>query len=146
MKYKTLYILPFLILLLACSNNTTNDKNRIALAKVNDTYLYEDDLTDIVPDGTSVKDSIELLKKYVNNWVREMLIVQKAEDNLPSEQKNVEKQLQDYRNSLITYAYEKELVKQKLDTTLTNEEVELYYTNNKADFELKDNIIKVVYH
>ena len=145
MKNKITYIFLLTILLVACNKNT-NNTSKVAVAKVNDSYLYEEDLTDIVPDGTSAKDSIVLLKKYVDNWVREILVVQKAEENLTNEQKNVEKQLQDYRNSLITYSYEKELVKQKLDTTLTNEEVELYYTNNKADFELKDNIIKVVYH
>ena len=145
MKFKLKYIHPILLSLFACGDTTTKDNNRIAIAKVKDAYLYEDELTDIVPDGTSTKDSIELLKKYVDNWIREILVVEKAEENLSVEQKNVEKQLQDYRNSLITYAYEKELVKQKLDTTVTNEEVELYYNNNKADFELKDNIIKVMY-
>lgn len=108
-------------------------------------YLYQDDIGNIVPRGTSAKDSIELVKKFIDNWVRETLVIQKAEDNLDESQKNVEKQLEAYRNSLITYTYEKELVKQKLDTTVTNEEIEQYYNTNKSNFELKDNIIKVIY-
>lgn len=107
--------------------------------------MYQDDIKGIVPVGTSAKDSVELIKKFIDNWVKESLVVQKAESNLTDEQKNVEKQIQDYRNSLITYAYEKELVKQKLDTVISNEEIEQYYNNNQADFELKDNIIKVIY-
>jgi hypothetical protein len=46
---------------------------------------------------------------------------------------------------LITYAYENELVKQKLDTTVADQEIEKYYTSNASDFQLKDNIIKVIY-
>lgn len=143
---RNLFIYLFVIVLLtACSSAPVKDKNRLAIARANNAYLYADDIIDIVPKGTATKDSIELTKQYIDNWVRESLVIQKAEDNLGDEQKNVEKQLQDYRNSLITYAYEKELVKQKLDTVVSSSEIETYYNNNKADFELKDNIIKVIY-
>ncbi len=144
MKFNYLYIL-ILLVFFACNTKLNKDQNRVAIARANNAYLYEDDIKDIVPIGTSSKDSIDLLKKYIDNWVRESLVIQKAENNLTDEQKNVEKQLQDYRNSLITYVYEKELVKQKLDTLITNEEIEKYYNENQGDFELKDNIIKVIY-
>lgn len=134
-----------LTLLFACGSTAEKDQNRVAIARANNEYLYQDDIMDIVPVGTPAKDSAELMRKYIDNWVRESLVTQKAESNLGDEQKNVDKQLRDYRNSLITYTYEKELVKQKLDTVVTDAEIEEYYNNNKADFELKDNIIKVVY-
>jgi len=53
--------------------------------------------------------------------------------------------LEEYRNSLLTYAYESELIRQKLDTSVTEKEVAVYYEQNKKNFELKDNIIKVIY-
>ncbi len=129
----------------SCKTESDKDQNRIAIAKANNEYLYTDEIKDIVPQGTVAKDSAELIKKYIDNWIHESLVIQKAENNLNDEQKNVEKQLKDYRNSLITYAYEKELVKQKLDTIITDSEIEVYYNNNQSDFELKDNIIKVIY-
>jgi hypothetical protein len=131
--------------LYSCKTESDKDQNRIAIAKANNEYLYTDEIKDIVPQGTVAKDSAELIKKYIDNWIHESLVIQKAENNLNDEQKNVEKQLKDYRNSLITYAYEKELVKQKLDTIITDSEIEVYYNNNQSDFELKDNIIKVIY-
>jgi hypothetical protein len=135
-----------LVLLIAsCGDAVEKDQDRTAIAKANNEYLYADEISNLVPAGTPAKDSLELLKKYIDNWIRESLVIQKAELNLTDEQKNVEKQLQDYRKSLITYTYEKELVKQKLDTIVSNEEIEQYYNNNQADFELKDNIIKVIY-
>lgn len=144
MLQRITYILS-LILLFACGTTAEKDQNRVAVARANNEFLYLDDIKDIVPKGTPAKDSAELISKYIDNWIRESLVTQKAESNLGDEQKNVEKQLRDYRNSLITYTYEKELVKQKLDTVVTDAEIEEYYNNNKADFELKDNIIKVVY-
>ena len=135
----------FLLLIVSCTENSTKEDNGELIARAGSAFLYKDNIHDIIPYGTSSKDSLERLKKYIDSWVREALVIQKAEDNLTDEQKNVEKQLQDYRNSLITYAYEKELVKQKLDATVSNEEIEQYYNNNRNNFELKDNIIKVVY-
>lgn len=134
-----------LILLSSCGSNAEKEKNRVAIARANNEYLYADEITGLVPAGTPAKDSIELLKKVIDNWVHESLVIQKAENNLTDEQKNVQKQLEDYRKSLITYAYEKELVKQRLDTVVSNAEIEQYYNNNPSDFELKDNIIKVIY-
>ncbi len=144
MLQRITYLL-LLTFLFSCSSNAEKDQDRVAVARANNEYLYQDDIIDIVPAGTPTKDSAELIKKYIDNWIRESLVTQKAESNLGDDQKNVEKQLRNYRNSLITYTYEKELVKQKLDTIVTDAEIEEYYNNNKADFELKDNIIKVVY-
>lgn len=130
-------------LFLSC--NFKKEEHKTLIGKTNDVYLYLEDIGDIIPKGTSPKDSLAILKKYVKNWIHETLLIQKAEDNLTEEQKNVEEQLQEYRNSLITYIYEKELIRQYLDTVVTNEEIEKYYETHKSDFELKDNIIKVVY-
>ncbi|MCC6690770.1 MAG: hypothetical protein IT235_04490 [Bacteroidia bacterium] len=121
------------------------DKHADALARVYENYLYTDDVKGIVPKGLKPEDSIALVKKYINGWIAENLILHKAEQNLTEEQKNVDKQIKDYRNSLITFAYERELIKQKLDTVITSEEIETYYSQNKNNFELKDNIIKVLY-
>lgn len=142
---RVFFILSLIIILYSCGTTSEKENERVAVARANNEYLYLDEIRDIVPAGTNSKDSAELLSKYIDNWIRESLVTQKAESNLGDEQKNVEKQLKDYRNSLITYTYEKELVKQKLDTVVSETEIEEYYNNNQADFELKDNIIKVLY-
>jgi len=88
-----------------------------------------------------------LVKSYLDNWIRQHLILHKAELNLTDKSRyiGIEKQLQDYRTSLINYAYKKELIRQKLDTVVTGIEIEDYYNDNLKNFELKDNIIKVIY-
>ena len=136
------------LFLFSCKPSKKEEENRTPLAHVYDLYLYETDIADLVPKGSTSQDSVLLVKRYINNWVREKLLIKKAEDNLTDTLKEVmdiDKKLEDYRNSLITYAYESELVRQKLDTFVTDEEIQKYYDKNQNNFELKDNIIKVKY-
>lgn len=161
---KTAYRLPIfqatLLLILSltissCDLVTRKSKEK-PLARVFDRYLYPSDIEQTIPPfgrqrlaeddlGTQAKDSLELVQNYINKWVGQTLLLKRAELNLPDNLKNVEKQLDDYRTSLIIYAYERELVNQKLDTLVTLREIEEYYSANKKNFELKDYIVKVLY-
>jgi hypothetical protein len=140
-KYLLLIILS--VYFISCGSSGKRDKGIVA--KVYDEYLYKTDLMGLVPSRTSSKDSISIIRKYINNWIKQKLVIHNAESNLTSKQKDFEKQLDDYRNSLIVFAYEKELVRQKLDTNVTEEDIKTYYEKNKNNFLLKDNIVKVWY-
>jgi hypothetical protein len=120
-----------------------SQKNDEEIARVGKKILYRPDLTDLIPAGTNEKDSISITTKYVEDWVLQQLILRKAELNLPAQEKDFRKQLEDYRNSLIIYQYESYLIRQNLDTNVTDREIEDYYETNKQNFELKDNIVQV---
>ncbi len=115
------------------------------LARVYDQYLYAEELSSIIPSGVSSEDSLLLVTNYVNNWVKQQLLIKKAELNLPDEKKDVQAQLDQYRNSLILYLYQEELVKQRLDTVIKQNELLTYYEENKQNFALKENILRAVY-
>jgi len=140
---KKLLFISIIIFLFSCKGS--GNKENGAVAEVHGDYLYKTELIGIVPSGTSSKDSISIVKNYINNWIKQRLVIHNAENNLSSKQKNFDKQLEDYRNSLVVFAYEKELVRQKLDTIVTDAEIKTYYEKNKNDFLLRDNIIKVNY-
>lgn len=115
------------------------------IARVYDRYLYASQLEEIVPAGTARNDSMAIIKQYVENWIQREAILKKAEDNLTDEQKFVDRQLEEYRNSLIAYNYESELVRQKLDTSITEKEIQQYYNENPNHFLLKSNIVQAYY-
>ncbi len=133
-------------LLLSCNlfRAKTSGKEH-AVARVYDKYLYRDDLKGIIPIGTSTNDSLEITSAYINNWVRQELLLKQAEDNLESTNRDFTKQIEQYRNSLIIYAYESELVKQKLDTVVPMSEIEDYYKKNQDNFYLRENIVLASY-
>ena len=135
---------PVLLLLGSCFGGANKSSENV-LAMVGNEYLYESDVEGIVPPGIPVKDSISFIRNYINTWVSQRLFLEKAEKNLRDEDMKFEKQLDEYRNSLIIYKYESELVKQNLDTVVTDEEIDVYYKANLANFQLKNNIVKVYY-
>jgi len=142
---KILRTLLYGILMLLAFSACKRDNKKAPLARVGDKYLYVNDLKAIVPKNMSPHDSILLCKSYINKWVHTQLMVQQAEKSLSAEKLNFDKQLEEYRNSLITYQYETEYVKQHLDTVVEDQNIELYYQHHLKDFELKENIVKVVY-
>ncbi len=141
-----LYLLSiaFTLLLVQC-NFFNDDGKEKPLARVYNDYLYVSDIQELFKGDITEEDSIVLLKNYINNWIRQKLLLKIAEKNLSPEQKNFDKQLAEYRNSLIIYTYETELVRQKLNIDVTEQAIEKYYTENKENFLLKDNIVKVTY-
>jgi len=140
---KYIFIILALFALASCSSS--KEKKGDVVARVYDEYLYKSDLAGLVPKGTPAKDSLATVKSFIDNWIKTKLLIHNAEKNLSSDQKDFDKQLEEYRNSLILYTYEKELIRQKLDTTVSDSAITKFYESNKAEFLLKDNIVKVWY-
>ena len=129
------------LLLYSCgSDHNAGDR---VVAEAYGEKLYWSDLRPVIPAGTAREDSVALARRFLENWARDRVMLHKAEENLDQSQLNVEAQLKDYRESLINFAYEQALVEQNLDTVVTDEAVKDYYEKNLANFQLKDNIVRV---
>lgn len=115
------------------------------LARVFDSYLYPSDMADVVPEGTLEKDSVILAKRHIDTWVRDQLMLGRAEQALTEEQKDFEKQLAEYHRSLLIYSFRQKLLHQKLDTIISAEEIQSYYDENSSNFILGQDIIKGTY-
>ncbi|MFZ5431746.1 MAG: hypothetical protein ACOZDD_16080 [Bacteroidota bacterium] len=132
-------------LLVAASCNIGFDRDKIPLAKVGDKTLYLDDLRSVLPSGLSYDDSIMMAEDYIKKWVMNELLVKKAEENLSPSQKDMAKELMEYRNSMLTYRYKMELMFQKLDTLVDEREMKSYYDQNKDNFILGRDIVKAIF-
>lgn len=117
-----------------------SDKSNPKIARVGEAYLFQSDIDELTFE-LSPEDSAEVANTYIDTWVKEQLLLQKAMQNLSENQIDFEQQLEDYRNSLVIYAYENELIKQKLDTNVTMSQVERYFKDNISNFELRQDIV-----
>ena len=142
---KLFYILLVIFVFTGCKNYNKPVK-RVAIAKVRDAVLYYDEIPQLFQTGTSGTDSIAIIKNYINKWAKKELLFQKAEDNLSPELKNeIEKQLQETRSNLVIYQYQRQLMLEKMDTVISEEELENYYTANEKSFMLNSNIVKALF-
>lgn len=138
--------LTITLFLFICSCSLVNkEAEEQVLARVEDKSLFISDIEGIVPVNASADDSSLIINNYIQKWVKDNLILKKAELNLKESQKDFQKQLEDYRSSLIVYSYEKELIKQRLDTVVLGHEIQDFYDNNNQNFELRNDIVKVIY-
>jgi hypothetical protein len=141
--FKQLFFsLCVIVLLASCGGN---NQEGISVARVYDKTLSLKELQQALPIGLSKKDSTSFAKDFIDQWIKRNVVLKRAESNLTENQKDVSQQLEDYRVSLLIFAYERELIRQKLDTTISPSEIELYYKQNSANFELRSNIIRLKY-
>lgn len=115
------------------------------VAKVGSHKLYASELASYIPDSASPEDSTRLALQYINTWASDQLFNDVAERELSKTEKNVDKELEDYRHSLLKYRYEQKYVNQRLDTAVTRAQIEKYYEDHSANFNLSLPIAKAVY-
>lgn len=142
-RNKAWYIIFFIWFAFACSGNKDNADKRVA--RVGDKYLYLSEVEDFVPNGVSTSDSTLMAEDYIKKWIQKELLIKKAEENLTPAQKDVAKEIEEYRNSLIIYKYKNELLAQKMDTVVSAQAIEDYYNEHKETFILNRNIVRAVF-
>ena len=126
----------------ACSKTeSVEDKEDLLLAQVYNTSLFLSDLKGLTPLGSSPEDSLQIVNTFMENWIRESLLMHEAEKNVPSSL-NIDELVRDYRASLIRHNYEKILVELQLDSTITQAELYAHYEENKDQYRLDDPILR----
>lgn len=127
-----------------CSHKTeiTGEK---PLARVFETYLYTTDLKGVVPSGLTGQDSVTFVNDFIEKWIRNQLLLNIAENNLTDQEKDVEREIDNYRSSLLIYAYQQSYLHLKLDTIVNDSEIETYYKENQGNFILNEPMMKGLY-
>ena len=123
---------------------TTDD--RVPVARVNDSYLYEDDIKALVGEGISKEDSTFVVNGFINRWATQLLLVDGAERNLSEDkQESYEKLVEQYKKDLYTKAYLEALVKKSIDTVISDNEAQEVYEANKETFKLNEELVRFRY-
>jgi hypothetical protein len=138
-------VVAVFLLLAVSSCGLFEKKQEVVLARVGDKLLTEADIQVRMPAGLNHSDSLQFTEDYIKSWVKQELILQKAEENLTNKQKDVTRELNEYKNSLLIYRYKNALVSQKLDTVVTSEQIDNYYSDFKQRFVLQNHIVKAIY-
>ena len=141
------FFLISILLLCACTGcrDFFAKSDRVVVAECYGQKLYAEDLAGVFPTDASRMDSLARVNAFIDSWVRRQLLIHQAERTLEDQQLDFTKELQDYRNSLVIYAYETQMIEQFLDTVISEEEISEYYEEHKDNFQLRSTMVKVAY-
>lgn len=142
---KLIFIFLAFSCLSGCKYFDRKNANKIAVAKVGDKVLYEEDFNDIFNAIENPEDSLKLRDNYIQKWIRDEVLFLNALNNLTDSLKNKQEELDLYYRSLIRYEYEKALINQKLDTTVSEKQILDYYNQSTESFILKRRVCKATY-
>ena len=117
----------------------------LVVAKVGAEVLPLNEVLSAIPADMSPEDSAEQATNIIQAWINRKLMYDKARFNLDAAQLDIEQQVEKYRQELFIFEYEKEILNQKLDTSVTNQEIVSFYNENQGIFQLNDYILKVRY-
>jgi hypothetical protein len=115
------------------------------VARVGDHRLHRTQLESYIPAGVSSEDSTRLAQQYIRAWAEDLLLLDMADEQLSKEEKDVSEELESYRRALLKYRYEQLYINQRLDTLVTEEEIESYYKANPEKFTLDRPVVKARY-
>jgi RNA recognition motif-containing protein len=134
------WVLALVAVLVSCEQKHDH-KGKLPLVEVAGKFLYQEDLRKVLPLNLSADDSTLFAENYIRNWVEDVLLFDKAEGNIPSNEK-IRNLVESYRKALVMHTYQEELVRQKLSNEITQTEIADYYEKNKSLFVLDKPIVK----
>lgn len=135
-------ILLLVLFLSACSSESTIDSE--AFVKVNDATLTRGEVLAILPEGVSAEDSARMVNEYSKSWVKQKLLLQKAELNI-GQDPEIRRLVDTYKEQLLTEHYLRLMVEHKADVTPTEEQITEFYESHKSNYVLSDNILKGIF-
>ncbi|MBQ2842662.1 MAG: hypothetical protein IJE69_00215 [Alistipes sp.] len=143
MRRTNRYIVCTLALLLAaCQELPRYFAGEEVLARVGEKELVAEELRRSIPSGLSESDSSAYAHVFVDRWVRRQLKIREAEQLFSSSVADIDRQVEEYRQSLLIRKLDQFYVDRLVDTTFTAEEMEAYYNSHKSDFKLDHPIVK----
>ena len=140
MKTYPLFI-SITLLILSCSN-INNDNSNDLIARAGENFLYQNEL----PSFSSRQDSLLRYKNFVELWAKEKLLYDLSLTNLSQSKKNeLDLLIEKFKIDLYINSYKDLIVNSRIDSIVTNEEIESYYNANIDNFTLNETLLKYRY-
>lgn len=144
---KSFSVFVFLLVLISSCQyfkNKTKELKEEPIARVNDLYLYPSDINGLSLNADK-SDSAKLVQMFVTDWIKRNLLLEKAKESLPNSMKEIDEKVENYRQSLILYNYESELLSEMQDTSIENSLKQKYYQDFQNNFVLDEDVFQFQY-
>ncbi|MGL4292061.1 MAG: peptidyl-prolyl cis-trans isomerase [Bacteroidales bacterium] len=142
MRLTFLFIFSGLILFssISCQRGSKEENDHLVV-EVDGHKLTHGALKDVMGKYQTIADSTRMADAYIRNWIDEILLYEKAKNNIDHLQE-IEEEAEAYKRRMVIFEYQQRLVNERLSVELTDQELEQFYEQHKREFVLKQPIIK----
>ena len=98
-----------------------------------------------MPKGLSPNDSLALVNDFIDDWIREQLLLHEAEKGLSVKEKNFDKQLEEYRNKLLVNTYYEKLISDTSSFKITEKDLKDFMKSFDKRYTVDKEIVRVNY-
>tara|TARA_B110000879_G_C11171486_1_gene513789 strand:+ start:611 stop:1528 length:918 start_codon:yes stop_codon:yes gene_type:complete len=103
------------------------------------------EICDHIPNNAADSDSALMAERYVDQWIREQVVVHEAENRLPEDLQTFEREIEAYRNALLLHHYKERYVQQRMGQEVPEEEALAYYMAHQDLFILMDYAVRATF-
>ncbi len=133
-----------LLIALGCGRPPPADPADPVLARVHQRELRLSEMEGMFPEHATAADSSLIIEAFANRWARDAVLLWESERNTPSDL-NLDRLVRDYRASLVRSSYEEQLVSTKLDSAISQQELETFYAATKEQYQLEKPIVRCLF-
>lgn len=107
--------------------------------------LYLSQLAAQIPDSYTPADSVQLAQILIEDWIKQQIILHEAQQVLPLKSQHFEKEIAEYKNTLLVNAYFNLLTADSSQFVVSDEELEKFLKKYESRYTVNREIIKINY-
>lgn len=139
---KTLfYLILSGLLFIGCKADQNSDN--IILAEVNGSVLTTEEAKAVIPTSEFLSDSVLAYNNFIEKWIEKQLILQESERLKIPDSPEIKKRIERARQDMIAISFQETVLNNlNKEISVTDEEVQDYYQQNKNQFLLDERYIR----
>lgn len=130
------------LMCLSCQDLHSLFWNDRLVARVGKTGLMREDVQAVIPHTLHGDDSVNFARSYIEKWIIQQLKLREAEQTLSAYETEIQKMVDDYRQSLLVKRLDQYIVGVQVSREPTEEEISEYYHSHLSDFLVSGTLIK----
>lgn len=112
------------------------------LARVGRNELTTTEVKQAIPSNLKGEDSVVFAKHYIDKWLVRQLKIEEADELFSTSVNDIEKMVEDYRQTLLTSKVDQYYVDKLMNNELSDDDIANYYNTHKSDFTLDRTLVK----
>ncbi len=112
------------------------------IARVGRNELKIAEVVEAMPTKVTGDDSVSFVRLYVDRWLVRQLKVEEADELFSGSEADIDRMVEEYRQSLLMRKVDQYYVEQQMSTDFTEKDIADYYNTHKADFILDRTLVK----